>query len=177
MRVLGHILTIAAAIGLLALAGRFSVPIPAVAAPITLQTLAVTLAGALLGLRFGTLAVVLWLACGAAGLPVLADGGHGLDKFAGPTAGYLFAFPFAAAATGWLFARGWGRGWPTALGAMLIGNLICLAGGAAWIAWSAGVHRALVVGIEPYLIGAAIKAAAGSALMFWLGSNGFRTPR
>jgi biotin transport system substrate-specific component len=58
-------------------------------APITLQTFGVLLAGAVLGPRRGLLAVLLWLAVGAAGLPVFANGKAGLAVLAGPTGGYI----------------------------------------------------------------------------------------
>jgi len=177
MRILGWLITTAATIGLLALASRWAIPMTPV--PITLQTLAVTLAGALLGWRHGALAVALWLALGAAGRPVLAGGGAGLAKFAGPTAGYLFAFPVAAAAVGLLMTRGgWDRSWPLAIAAMLVGNAVCLGGGAAWLAWHGqSAARVWASGIEPFLIGAALKALAGGLAMRWLAANGFRTPR
>ncbi|NIJ21342.1 biotin transport system substrate-specific component [Sphingomonas naasensis] len=176
MRILGWLVTTAATIGLLALASRVQIPMAPV--PVTLQTLAVTLAGALLGWRHGGLAVALWLALGAAGLPVLAGGGAGLAKFEGATAGYLFAFPVAAALVGALMARGWDRSWVLAIAAMLIGNSVCLAGGAAWLAWQGqSMARAWASGVEPFLIGAALKAAAGGLAMRWLAANGFRTPR
>ena len=178
MRILQWLLTTVAAIGLLAFASRiqFPSPLPMAPVPITLQTLAVTLAGALLGWRHGGLAVVLWLACGAAGLPVLAGGSAGLDKFWGAGAGYLYAFPVAAAATGALFGAGWGRSWQLAIGAMLIGNALCLAGGAAWIGWHSNVAHAWAAGVQPFLIGAAVKAVVGGLAMRWLAANGFRTP-
>jgi len=179
MRILGWLLTTVATIGLLALASRVSIPVapPMSPVPITLQTLAVTLAGALLGWRHGALAVALWLACGAAGLPVLAGGGAGLAKFTGPSAGYLFAFPIGAAAVGALIAGGWNRNWPLAIAAMLVGNALCLAGGAGWLAWQGSVAHAWAVGVAPFLIGAAIKAVVGGLLARWLAANGFRTPR
>ncbi len=73
--------------------------------PITLQTFGVLLAGAVLGAKRGFLAVLLYLAVGAAGLPVFADGKAGLAVFAGPSVGYLVAFPFAAALCGLLVER------------------------------------------------------------------------
>jgi biotin transport system substrate-specific component len=73
--------------------------------PITLQTFGVLLAGAVLGARRGFLAVVLYLAMGAAGLPVFSGGAAGLGVFQGPTVGYLVAFPFAAALCGFLVER------------------------------------------------------------------------
>jgi len=73
--------------------------------PITLQTFAVLLSGAVLGARRGFLAVMLYLVVGAAGLPVFTGGAAGLAPFAGPSAGYLIAFPFAALLCGLIVER------------------------------------------------------------------------
>ena len=73
--------------------------------PITLQTFAVLLAGAVLGASRGFLAVLLYLAVGAIGLPIFAGGSAGLAPFAGPTVGYLVSFPLAAAVTGAIVTR------------------------------------------------------------------------
>lgn len=73
--------------------------------PITLQTFAVLLSGAVLGAKRGFLAVMLYLAVGAAGLPVFSGGAAGLAVFAGPTAGYLVGFPLAAALCGFIVER------------------------------------------------------------------------
>ncbi|MFC6153472.1 biotin transporter BioY [Nocardioides yefusunii] len=70
--------------------------IPMGAVPITLQTLGVMLAGAVLGPWRGLLAVLLYLAVGFAGLPIFAQGKAGLSVLAAPSAGYLLAFPVAA---------------------------------------------------------------------------------
>lgn len=68
--------------------------------PITLQTFAVLLAGAVLGARRGFLAVLLYLVIGAAGLPVFASGASGLSTFTSASGGYLISFPLDAALTG-----------------------------------------------------------------------------
>lgn len=73
--------------------------------PVTLQTFAVLLSGAVLGMRRGFLAVVLYLAVGAAGLPVFSGGAAGLAVFSGPSVGYLVGFPFAAALCGFVVER------------------------------------------------------------------------
>lgn len=73
--------------------------------PITLQTFAVLLAGAVLGAKRGALAVLLYLAVGAIGLPVFSGGAAGIAPFVGPSAGYLIAFPCAAALCGFLVER------------------------------------------------------------------------
>lgn len=96
----------AVALGTLALAAASQVSVPLVPVPITLQTLAVTLVGALYGWRLGAVTVVAWLAEGAVGLPVLAGGAGGLHAFVSPSAGYLYGFPAVAAAVGALVQRG-----------------------------------------------------------------------
>ncbi|PVG81443.1 BioY family transporter [Nocardioides gansuensis] len=73
--------------------------------PITLQTFAVLLSGAVLGARRGFLAVLLYVVVGAAGLPVFSGGAAGLGVLAGPTAGYLLGFPLAAGFCGLLVER------------------------------------------------------------------------
>lgn len=80
--------------------------------PITLQTFAVMLAGAVLGAKRGFLAALLYLALGFAGLPVFADGASGLAVLAGPSVGYLIAFPLAAGLCGLLVERLPRRGLP-----------------------------------------------------------------
>lgn len=74
-------------------------------AAITLQTFAVLLCGAVLGANRGFLAVLLYLAVGAIGMPVFSGGSAGLAPFAGPTVGYLLSFPFAAWLTGFIVER------------------------------------------------------------------------
>lgn len=69
---------------------------------ITLQTFGVMLAGCVLGPVRGFLAVSLYLALGAIGLPVFSDHASGIAPFGGPSGGYLFAFPIAAALAGFL---------------------------------------------------------------------------
>ncbi len=73
--------------------------------PITLQTFAVLLSGAVLGSRRGFLAVLLYVAAGAAGLPIFSGGAAGLAVLTGPTAGYLVGFPLAASLCGAIVER------------------------------------------------------------------------
>ena len=73
--------------------------------PITLQTFGVLLSGALLGARRGFLAVLLYVAAGAAGLPIFSGGASGLAVLQGPSAGYLIGFPLAAGLCGLIVER------------------------------------------------------------------------
>lgn len=79
-----------------------AIPVGGSGVPITLQTFAVMLAGCLLGPVRGFLAVLLYLGLGAIGLPVFAEHSSGLGVFTGASAGYLYAFPLAAALGGFL---------------------------------------------------------------------------
>ncbi len=148
----------------LALASRISVPM--VPVPITMQTFAVTMIGALYGWRLGTLTVLAWLAEGMAGLPVLAGGAGGIAHFAGPTAGYLVSFPLMAAMVGWLAERGWtGRRLVQSFAAHFAANIFCLALGGAWLATLIGLEKAMMLGVVPFVLGALLKSALAAALL------------
>lgn len=150
----------------LALASRLEIPLYPV--PVTMQTFAVGLIGALYGWRLGALAVVFWLLQGAAGLPVLAGGAGGLAKFVGPTAGYLYAFPLLAMIAGLLAQRGWNGEKPLLAFAGLVGaHLLHLSLGTAWLAsWLGGdVQKAFALGFAPFLIGLLLKSALIAATL------------
>lgn len=134
------------------------VEIPLRPVPITLQTLGVLFTGAVLGSRRGAVALLLYLAEGAVGLPVFAGGASGVAYMLGPTGGYLVGFVPAAAVVGWLAEHGWDRRllW-TALG-MVIGNLVIYALGVAWLAVLLGdLRTALVQGALIFIFGDLIK--------------------
>lgn len=159
-----QIAAVVAGTALLALSSHITVPM--VPVPVTMQTFAVTLIGALYGWRLGLATVVAWLAEGAVGLPVLSPGTSGLMAFVGPTAGYLVAFPVMAALTGWLAERGWNgqRPW-LAFAAAITANLLCLVVGAAWLATLIGAERAVVAGVLPFLVGAVLKSGLSAAVL------------
>jgi biotin transport system substrate-specific component len=96
---MGLFAAIMAALGLLP---SFTLPL---GVPITAQSMGCMLAGAILGARrgFGAMLIFVLLLC--LGLPLLAGGRGGLGIFASPTGGFNLGFPFAALATGWIFAR------------------------------------------------------------------------
>jgi len=152
---------------LVALAAQVVVPLPFTPVPVTGQTFAVLLAGALLGPRLGPAAVALYLFEGAAGLPFFRGGASGAHHlFLSPTAGYLFAFPAAAFVTGLLAVRGWDRRVWTAAAAMALGSLVILAGGWAWLALATGTPAgAFRLGVAPFLLGDAVKIALAAAAL------------
>jgi len=90
-----------------AFCARIYLPLPGTPVPLTLQNLGVLLVGLALGSRRGFLALALYLAEGAAGMPVFSPAlSGGFMQLLGPTGGYLIAYPFVAALTGFIFERG-----------------------------------------------------------------------
>lgn len=153
-------------LGTLILAISSQISVPMIPVPVTMQTLAVTLIGALYGWRLGAITITAWLFEAALGLPVLANGNGSLLSFVGPTAGYLFAFPIVGALVGWLVERGWNGSRPSlAFVAMLIGNALCLVFGALWLSTLIGVEKAILAGVLPFLIGGVLKSALGAAIL------------
>jgi len=131
--------------------------------PMTMQTLAVLLVGAALGARLGALSALLYLAEGAAGLPVFSNVSGGPLVFMGPSAGYLLAFPVAAGLAGWAADRGLSRRSLTALAPMTAATLLILCSGTLWL----GVffsENAMAVGFWPFVPGALIKIALAAAI-------------
>src|ERR1700704_4377916 len=98
---------------LTALAAQVVIPIGPV--PITPQTFAVLLTGALLGSRLGAMAMIVYLLEGASGLPFFYGGHGGFAHLLGPTGGYLVAFPAGAYITGAFAENGWDKRYFTAV--------------------------------------------------------------
>lgn len=161
----------AVVVGTLFLALSSYVSIPLSPIPFTMQTFAVAMIGALYGWRLGGITIIAWLAEAALGAPVLAGGLGGLAAFTGPTAGYLIAFPFAGALMGWLAERGWDYSiLILGLVAMLISHVICLAFGGIWLSTLVGAHKAIALGVTPFLGGMIVKSLLGAVTLKILAS-------
>lgn len=150
---------------LTALAAQVVIPIGPV--PITGQTFAVLLTGALLGSRLGAMAMIVYLIEGASGLPFFY-GGHGsIAHLLGPTGGYLVAFPAAAFITGAFAENGWDKRFATAVVAMAIGSIVILLAGLAW--FSLLMHTsplvAFQVSVLKFIPGDIIKILLAAALL------------
>ncbi len=154
---------------LTALTARVSIPLPFTPVPITLQVLAVLLAGLTLGARAGAASQLAYLAAIVAGLPLTAKGLGGIAAFLSPTAGYLLAFAPAAFVVGTLARPGW-RTWL----AMLAGIGVIYLGGASWLAvWLGGDWgKAWSLGVAPFvgvdLAKAVIAAAVVDGARRWI---------
>ena len=151
---------IAQSAAVMAVCSWISVP---AAVPFTMQTFGVFLAVGLLGGKNGTLAVLIYLLLGAAGLPVFSGFTGGLGHLLGPTGGYIIGFLFSALVM-WLIEELLGRSKRTLMLSMVAGLLVCYAFGTAWFmivytrnSGSIGIVTALTWCVFPYIIPDAIK--------------------
>lgn len=142
---------------IIAIFAQITIPLPLI--PITGQTLAVGLAITVLGLRYGTLSVLLYIALGAIGLPVFSGMSGGFGTIIGPTGGYIIGFLVQALGMGLYLERfGFTKG--QAIIANLIGMVITLAVGAAWlkIFMHMSYSQALWTGVIAFLPVGIVKA-------------------
>lgn len=117
-----------------ALCARVTIPLPFTPVPLTLQNFGVLIVGLALGRRRGFAALALYLAEGAAGLPVFNPAGPGgLAQLLGPTGGFLLAYPLVAAVAGFIFERGQ-RTFLRASFAGAMAELVLFATGIGWLA-------------------------------------------
>ncbi len=144
---------------LTALMAQVEIPLPYTPVPLTGQTFAVLLSGAVLGCRRGFLSQAGYLAAGAAGMPVFAGGASTAFHLVGPTAGYLWSFPLAAGLIGWLVERGASRRvWKIAL-SLAACDLLILAAGAMWLRnfYAVPSRQSWLLGFYPFLVGDVLK--------------------
>jgi biotin transport system substrate-specific component len=168
-RVLG--IVIGAAV--VALAAQVVVPLPVTRVPLTLQPLAVLVVGGLLGSVGGAAALVLYLAAGAAGLPVFAGGAGGALHLIGPTGGYLLAYPVAAGLVGWLCQRAAGfagsRAVLLTLFACAVGMAVIHVGGVSQLTLITGnAAAAYRLGFVPFFANDLVKVGLAALLILAL---------
>jgi len=165
-----RVAAVALATALTSVAAQFTWPAPFTVVPFTLTPLAVVLTGAALGARLGSLAQVLYVMLGAAGMAVFAPSATlppGMLRLVGPTGGYLLAYPLAAYVVGYLAERGWGRRYATSFGAMLAGLVVIYAGGVSWlaVAYTHSLTAALTMGLAQFVLLDVAKAVVAAMLL------------
>ena len=144
---------------------RFSLPIPGTPVPLSLQNFAVLLVGLALGSRRGFMALALYLAEGAAGLPVFnPTGAGGIRQLLGPTGGFLVAYPLVAGCTGFVFERG-SRTFARATWAGILGEIVLFAGGISWLAvLTQSITRAIRFGLYGFVFAEVMKVTFAAAV-------------
>jgi biotin transporter BioY len=141
------------------LMAHVAIPLPFTPVPITGQTFAVLLCGAVLGARLGTASMLLYITEGAVGLPVFAA------ARGAATYGYLAGFVAAALIVGWFADIGWTKDLPRTIVAMIAGEVAIYFFGLLWLAHLVPPTRVLDFGLYPFLIGDAIKLAAAAVVL------------
>lgn len=163
-----NVILIAAGSALMALSARFSYQFSFSTVPVTGQTFAVLLIGALYGSRLGAATLIAYLAEGAAGMPVLSAGAGGIAAIATPSGGYLFGFIIAAYVVGFFAERGADRSrWIVV--PMLLGTALIYVPGVIWLHQQFSVvgkpiswQTALDFGVWPFIAGDLAKVVAAS---------------
>jgi biotin transport system substrate-specific component len=161
-------LSVIAGSALLALSAHVAVPLWFTPVPFTLQPMAVLLLGLLLNpaVAFATLAA--YLLEGAAGLPVFApvtlSSGFAL---LGPSAGFLWAYPFAVVLVSKLYRSGRARTFTWASISAAAGALVYFSGGAAWFAVT--LHQSIGISLKmtvwPFIAGDALKVVLAATIV------------
>lgn len=152
-------LLVGAGVLVVATFAQLSLTLPFTPVPITLSSFAVLLTGAALGTRRGALSMALYVLAGMLGAPFYADGASG---WAFASFGYVLAYVPAAAVAGHLARRGSDRTpWGT-VALVAAASLTIYVPGVAWLMGSLDVdlRTALALGVTPFLVGDAVKAAA-----------------
>jgi biotin transport system substrate-specific component len=149
-----------------ALCAHITIPIPGTPVPLTVQNFGVLLVGLLLGSRRGFAALALYLAEGAAGMPVFSPVGvGGIAHLLGPTGGFLLAYPLVAWLAGYVMEHGRKSFARAALGGLL-GEVVLFTSGLAWLAvLTHSLAQAFRLGLYWFLFAEVIKVmmAAGIA--------------
>jgi len=155
---------------LTAITGFLSFPLPFTPVPFTLQLVFSTMAGFVLGKKYGALSQVIYLLIGAAGVPVFANRLGGLAILVGPTGGFLISFPLAAYLIG-LLAERYRPQTPFFISLILyIGVLLVYVCGVVGLMIVSGIGpvEATAVGVVPFLLPDMLKVFLATVLIYKL---------
>lgn len=152
---------------LLTLASKVSIPLAPV--PITFQSMAVFFIAMTFGSRLAVATILCFIAEIALGFPVSAGTEIGLPVLFGSTGGYIFGWLFAAALSGYLVEKGWGKSRAACFLAQILGSVLLYAFGVMVLSQFVGLNAAIDFGVTPFILGDLFKITALSLLIpyFW----------
>ena len=158
-----HLVTAALMAALMCILGPLSVPIGPI--PVSLTILVISFALYLLGAKWGTVSVLVYLLLGAIGLPVFSGFAGGLQKLAGPTGGYLIGFIFLAIVAGLFMEKSDYKIVWSVIG-LVLGIAIAYLFGTAWFMFQtkSALSYALSVCVLPFIPFDAIKIILATVL-------------
>ena len=149
-----------------ALCAHVTIPLmPLTPVPLTVQNMAVLLVGLLLGSRRGFAALALYLAEGAAGMPVFnPTGPGGIAQLLGPTGGFLMIYPLVAFLAGYIFERA-AKNFARAAMAGILAECLLFAGGLGWLfVFTHSLTRAAYLGLYWFLAAEVLKVMFAAAI-------------
>lgn len=152
-----------------ALCARVTVLLPFTPVPLTMQNFGVLVVGLMLGSRRGFAALALYLAEGAAGMPVFSPSllGGGIAQILGPTGGFLMAYPLVAFVAGWLyesFSARISRRFAWAAASSVAAEVVLFAGGLGWLALQThSIALAIRFGLYWFVFAEVIKVMMAAA--------------
>lgn len=166
---------------IMAVCSMITIPLGFTPVPVNLGTLGVFLTGGILGRKYGTVSMAVYVLIGAIGVPVFAGFRGGVGVLAGPTGGYIIGYIVAVFLIGLILELATSRlkaaaedspsrlcpGYVTTAIAMVIGLLACYLLGTIWfiISTGTGVWASLIACVFPFLPGDALKIAAATILV------------
>lgn len=165
---LSYILPVFFFTGLTALAAHAKIYLPFTPVPITLQSLAIVLAGASLGWKRGALSQLLLISFGMIGLPVFTATQSGIDVVLGATGGYILGFILCAAVAGMMKEKGVLSSPVKSFGWLFLASLFIFLPGVIWLKTLTGMNwmDALEKGFFPFMIGDVVKTALATGVVF-----------
>jgi len=160
-----QLLLVLAGTALIAISAQIAVPMFPV--PMTLQTLAILVVGLAYGARLGTITLLVYLAEGAAGLPVFANGNAGLPYMMGPTGGFLVGFVMMAFLAGYAADRRLTAGIVSTSAVTLVVSALLYVPGLIWplVAMGKTPDALWLHWMSPFLVGDAVKAVLAALVM------------
>jgi len=116
-----------------------TIPLGFTPVPINLGTLGMFLSGGILGRKYGTVSMCVYVFMGAAGIPVFAGFRAGPSVLAGPTGGYILGYILGAFIIGMLIDKLMSRNamWTYCL-CLAAGLITCYIVGTLWFALTTG---------------------------------------
>lgn len=147
----------------MAVLSQVTIPLPLI--PITAQTLAVGLTATILGSRYGTVSMIIYVLLGAVGLPVFTEASGGLQVLVGKTGGYIFGFILTAYVTG-LYLEKTSFTLKNAIIANILGMFVTLIFGSIQLKFVLDIpwDKAIAFGATPFLVTGVIKAVLASII-------------
>lgn len=152
---------------ILCIIAPFSIALPFSPVPLSLGTMAIYFCVIVLGMKRGTISVILYVLLGLAGLPVFSGFSGGAGRLLGPTGGYILGYIFMALICGFFIDR-FSHNKPACVAGMLLGTAVCYLFGTLWLAYQTSLtfSQALLSAVVPFLPGDIIKLACAALIGF-----------